>query len=83
MDPKLVASKGNNESEVKELAKLYKVPIKELRAIMVEVGENGKPERSREEITDALKAKGYAPHPRKRKKKDTDYSKGYDSNIEA
>jgi hypothetical protein len=59
MDPKLVASVENSGSELKYIAKRYKVPMKALRAILLEIGQNGKPEHSRKEIYTELEKRGY------------------------
>ncbi len=59
MEPKLVSSKENHESEVKYIARRYKIPIKNVREAMLVVGKNYKPGRSREAIYDKLKEMGY------------------------
>lgn len=53
MDPKLVASK--QRAEVAYVAKKMKVTQKIARKIMLEIGGNGKPCRSRRKIESAIK----------------------------
>ncbi|MES2428264.1 MAG: hypothetical protein V4560_14890 [Bacteroidota bacterium] len=59
MDGKLIAAKQNDESEVKYVARKYRIPIKIVRATMLEIKGNGKAARSRDAIYEALKLKGY------------------------
>ncbi len=53
MEPKLVASKDKNESEIKYIASRYKVKIKDVRAARKEVG------RSRVKVYAKLRQMGY------------------------
>jgi len=50
MDPKLVASKDKNESEVKYISKAFKIPVGVVRSAMKLAGKNGTPTRSRKVI---------------------------------
>lgn len=59
MDRKLVAAVEDHEHEVKSIASNYKIPIKVVRATMLEVGKKGKPARSRRVVYAALRKKGY------------------------
>jgi len=59
MEPKLVSTVENHESEVKNIAKTYKIPIKEVRVAMKAVGKNGKPGRSRKMIYAKLREMGF------------------------
>lgn len=54
-----VAAKEHEESEVKYIAKTYKIPMKVVRATMAEIGKNGKPAVMRDDIYAALRLKGY------------------------
>lgn len=54
-----VAAKENEESEVKYIAKTYHIPMKVVRATMLEIGKNGKPAVMRDDIYAALRLKGY------------------------
>ena len=58
-DPKLVAAKDDQGSEVKYIAKHYKIPIKDVRKAMLAIGKGGKPCRSRRRIYQELRAMGY------------------------
>lgn len=58
-DPKLVAAKDDDESEVKYIAARYKIPISKVRQAMKAVGKNGKPSRSRRVIYIKLREMGY------------------------
>jgi len=58
-DPKLVAAKQSNESEVKYIAAKYKIPVGIVRKTMKEVSGTGKPCRSRVMIYAGLRALGY------------------------
>jgi hypothetical protein len=67
MDPKLLASEENKGSELKTICKRFKIKIKDLRAILKEEGQNGKPEHSMEEVKAALIKRGYTYHPAKKR----------------
>lgn len=69
MDRKLVAAKQSDEEEIKYIAKTYRVPIKNVRAVMKEQGKNGKLCRSRAKIYNALRQIGYEMIAVKSKKK--------------
>jgi hypothetical protein len=57
MDPKLVASLSY--SELRTVCNRYKIGVKALRLILLEIGQNGKPEHSRKEIYAELEDRGY------------------------
>lgn len=65
-DPKLVASKENHESEVKYIAKTFKIPIAVVRKAMKDTGVNGQPCRSRAHIYGWLRALGWEIKTRKK-----------------
>jgi hypothetical protein len=59
MDALLVAAKEHHESEVKYIAKHYKIHMAEVRKAMRLAGKNGKPSRSRKNIYAQLRLMGY------------------------
>lgn len=54
MDRKLVAFSKEQRYEVASVARKFKVPAKYVREVMLEIGKNGKPARSRELIEKEL-----------------------------
>jgi hypothetical protein len=56
-DRALVAS--SSYSELKVVCVRYNIGVKTLRAILLEIGQNGKPEHSRKEIYAELEKRGY------------------------
>lgn len=59
-DHKLVAAEEDQGREARYIASTYKIPIKIVRAAMLDAGKNGKPSRSRKQIYDVLRKKyGY------------------------
>jgi len=59
MDPKLIASKENDESEIKYVAKAFKIPIAAVRLATKICGKNGIPCRSRKVIYNYLRGLGW------------------------
>ena len=57
MDPKLVAEK--QQHEVAYISKKFKITSKNLKAIMLQIGKNGKPCRSRKVIYAKLRSLGF------------------------